>query len=173
MGSMWSRNNVVWLRRRWACREDDPGREARLSPSSSTAGRRSHADAVRHELLAGSIVVECPHRGCAGMLLTGSREIEWPGGTGARLTFRCTREPQSHEVVVTMDPYTPEEVESLKALLYRGEQLACVRCGTVLSLGSQSSQDGWAKSLDSDAAFYCSWCGVKWVAPTELTRRAS
>ncbi len=173
---MWSRGNVVWLRRRWASREDDPGRVARPTVeengSAPGATRRRVSDAVRQRFLARAIAVDCPQAGCGGMLLTEARQIERPGGSGARLVFRCTRQPEAHEFTVSMDPYTPEEEERLKALLYRGEPLVCVRCGTVLELGSTGSRDGWAKSVESGAAFYCSWCGVKWVAPAEMSGRA-
>ena len=173
---MWSRNNVVWLRRRWSSDGDDPGRAARSSASENGEDpgkrRKMLAEPVRREFLARAIVVDCPHTDCDGMMLTGEREIERPGGSGSRLIFRCTRHPESHDVTVTMDPYTAEEIERLKAALYRGEPLVCVRCGTPLELGSASSQDGWAKSLDISAAFYCAWCGVRWDAPAELSKRA-
>ncbi|UCC73359.1 MAG: hypothetical protein JSV86_01990 [Gemmatimonadota bacterium] len=173
---MWSRHNVVWLRRRWASQEDDPGRVVRLAASVNGsepgARRRRLSDAVRREFLARALVIDCPHDDCSGMLLTGAREIERSGGSGSRIVFRCTREPEGHEVTVTMDPYTADEVERLKASLYRGERLVCVRCGTALELGSVASKDGWAKSLQAGAAFYCNWCGVKWVAPAELSERA-
>jgi hypothetical protein len=173
---MWSRHNVVWLRRRWASDGEDPGRVARSSVvgNGSDRGKKRQllSEPVRREFLEQAIVVDCPHADCDGMLLTSAREIERPGGSGARLVFRCTRQPESHEVTVTMDPYTAEEIERLKAALYRGEPLLCVRCGTHLELGSVLSQDGWAKSLDSPAAFYCAWCGVRWDAPAELSKRA-
>lgn len=173
---MWSRHNVVWLRRRWTSDRSDPGRKARVNAAESGLEpgkrRKKLSEPVKREFLAQAIVIDCPHAGCEGMLLTSAREIERPGGNGARLVFRCTRHPQSHDVTVTMDPYTGEEIEQLKAALYRGEQLKCVRCGTPLELGSASSQDGWAKSVDSPAAFYCAWCGVRWDAPAELSRRA-
>lgn len=173
---MWSRHNAVWLRRRWSSATDDPGRAARTSVSENGLEpgkkRKRLADVVRREFLARAMVIDCPHGGCVGKLLTSARQIERPGGSGARLVFRCTRHPDSHDVTVTMDPYSAEEIERLKAALYRGEALRCVRCGTPLELGSASSQDGWAKSLDSSAAFYCSWCGVRWDAPAELSKRA-
>ncbi|MGD2216653.1 MAG: hypothetical protein PVJ64_07850 [Gemmatimonadales bacterium] len=164
------------MRRRWASDGDDPGRAARWSVTGNGSDpgqqRQRRSEGVKREFLARAIVIDCPHADCDGMLLTGAREIERLGGSGARLVFRCTREPESHEVTVTMDPYTAEEVERLKAALYRGEALGCVRCGTLLELGSVSSQDGWAKSLDSSAAFYCAWCGVRWEAPAELSKPA-
>ncbi len=167
---------MVWLRRRWACDVDDPGRASRAGQSGNGSDpgrqRQMRSEPVRREFLAGAIVIDCPHAGCDGMLLTHAREIERPGGSGARLLFRCTRDPESHEVTLTMDPYTAEEVEGLKAVLYRGEPLECVRCGTPLELGTVTSQDGWAKTLDSSVAFYCAWCGVRWDAPAELNKRA-
>ncbi len=172
----WSRHNLVWARPRWASLEDDPGRVARLAVwengEEPGSGRLSAKLRIREEFLTRAILIACPESGCRGILLTGAREVERSGGNSARIIMRCTRDPEHHEFAITMDAYDAEEVDDLKASLYRGEQLACVRCGTPLELGSVASQDGWAKSLESGAAFYCSWCGVRWVAPNETSRRA-
>jgi hypothetical protein len=172
---MWSRLNVVWLRRRWASQEDDPGRRARVArPEKSSGGgngRKSVAEAVRRELYARSVIIDCTHADCAGMFLTGAREINHLRGSGSRVVLRCTRHPDDHELTVSIEPCTPEEVERLKASLFRGERLACVRCGTPLELGSVEAKDGWAKSLDSGAAFHCPWCGVSWAIPADMKGR--
>jgi hypothetical protein len=175
LAGMWSRHNVVCLRRCWSSDGADPGRAARRTGSDNgsepATRRRKLADAIRVEFLDRAIVIDCPHDDCGGMLLTGAREIE-RGGGGARIVIRCTRHPEAHEVKVAMEPYTAEEVERLRERLYRCESLACMRCGTAMELGSAKSNDGWAKSLESGAAFYCNWCGVKWVAPAEMSKRA-
>ena len=75
-------------------------------------------------------------------------------------------------MTLTMDPYTQDETDQVKARLLRGEPPTCVRCGTELSLGSTPSPDGWAKTANSRETYHCPWCGVRWVPPTDQKRRA-
>jgi hypothetical protein len=100
------------------------------------------------------------------------REEERHGGSGTRLVLRCTREPTEHEVTLTMDPYKTEEVDQMKSKLARGEQPSCARCRSELSLGSTEGPQAWGKSADSQAVYFCPWCGVSWVPPVDLKRRA-
>jgi hypothetical protein len=141
--------------------------------SPDKGGRRTLEQAIKREFLAREIVIDCPSSGCSGKFLTERREINRPSGTGARVVLRCTRQPEEHEVTLSMDPLTVEEADALKSSLVRGESLACVRCGDPLELGSVESPDGWAKSVNSQAVYHCPWCGVKWVPPVETKRRAS
>lgn len=173
---MFNRHNVTAMRRRWASLPDDPGWGARTSRHASASdgesARRSVTSAMRRKFLAGERIIDCPNRACLGRILTCSRTIERPGGPGTRVVLRCTRNPAEHEVTLSLEPYTPEEEDVLKSSLSRGERPACGRCGSEMDLGSVDSPDGWAKSVNAQAAYYCSWCGVRWVPPVDLKRRA-
>jgi hypothetical protein len=172
---MWSRLNVVAMRRRWGSLAKDPGRLGRASvPADGSEERRSRRladDALRRAFLAREAVIDCPYRGCQGLLLTRRREISRPGGTGARVVLRCTRHPETHDVMIALEPYSAEEVDQLGSMLLRGESLRCVRCGSLLQLGSLDSPEGWGRSVSSAPAYYCGWCGVRWV-PASGERRA-
>lgn len=163
------------MRRRWASLRDDPGwgaSSAAAPVASGSAGRRVALEAIRRGFLRRERYLNCPNPACQGLIVSSMRVLERHGGSGTRLVLRCTREPSEHEVTLTMDPYTPEEVEQMKSKLIRGESPSCVRCGSELSLGSTEGPNAWGKSVGSQAAYHCPWCGVKWVPPVDLKRRA-
>jgi hypothetical protein len=173
---VFNRHNVTAMKRRWASLPDDPGWVARTSRRAGAAdgesAHRSLKRVMKQKFLAGERIIDCPNRTCPGRILTCSRSIERPGGSGTRVVLRCTRNPEEHEVVVSLEPYTPEEEDVLKSSLSRGERPACGRCGSEMDLGSVESPDGWAKSVNAPAAYYCPWCGVRWVPPVDVKRRA-
>jgi|GEM_PF-3128245 len=171
---MASGTNVLWMRQRWASRETDPGRSARQLPAreSDSEGGEPVAAAIKREFLMRPVVIDCPRPGCVGMLLPGRREVSRPGGTRVRIVLRCTREPEDHDFVISMDPYTADEVEQLKTSLHRGERLTCPRCGTSMVFGSLTEDDGWGKPVDIGESHYCAWCGLRWSPPNEVKERA-
>jgi hypothetical protein len=171
---MWSKSNPLGMRRRWASFSDDPGRVAKVLVNGSEPGERQRVrqKEVRRSFLERAVVIDCPADGCDGKLLPDRREIIQPGGSGSRILLRCTRDPEGHDVTMTMDPYKPEEEDQLKSMLVRGERPKCVRCRTSLELGSVDDVGGWGKSMDASVAFHCGWCGVRWVPPTDLKCRA-
>ena len=172
---MASGKNVVWMRQRWASRESDPGRSARQQPArgSDQEGGQSVAAAIKREFLRRPVVIDCPRPGCVGLLLPGRREVSRPGGTRVRIVLRCTREPEDHDFVISMDPYTGDEVEQLTTSLRRGEGLICPRCGAPMQYGVLTEDDGWGKPVDIGEGHYCAWCGVIWSPPEEAQERAS
>lgn len=171
---MANRVNVAWMRQRWACRETDPGRGARQAspPESDSGGGQVVAAAIKQEFLRRPVVIDCPRPGCIGMLLPDRREITRPGGARVRIVLRCTREPQDHDFVITMDPYAADEAEQLNTKLRRGEQPVCPRCSAALEFGSLREDDGWGNLVEIGESHYCPWCGVRWSPPDELKGNA-
>jgi hypothetical protein len=166
---MWSRLNVVGLRRRWGSLQTAPGRSARRDAprrgSDLGNGRSSAAESVKVAFLAKEILIDCPRPGCVGKLLMSRRRFGDTAGTGSRVVLHCTRGAEDHEVTITMEPYTTEEKEELEALQSMAKTLRCRRCDTSLELGSVEVQDAWTDSVNSEAAYYCPWCGLKWLLP--------
>lgn len=163
---MWSRLNVVGLRRRWASREDDPGHQARERVFVSLRagnGRRSRAEEpVLRSFLARDVVIDCPQRGCPGKLLTSVRQISRNGGMGSRVTLRCTRRPRDHAVTLSLAGYTFEESERIRGLHRRGERVQCARCGTGLVEGAFVERRRWLPERETATGdeYHCPWCGV-------------
>jgi len=117
--------------------------------------------------LAREVLIDCPHDGCVGKILTGQRQIGDTAGTGSRLALSCTREPEEHVITLSIEPLTTEEKESLKAASDRGEKLHCKRCGTPLKKGTVEVADAWTETVSREKAHCCTWCGVKWLVPAE------
>lgn len=171
---MFGRLSVTGMRQRWASSASDPGwtaREARPGVPSGPTKRQSVAREVKRSYTARERLIDCPHAECPGLLLTGTREVE-RHGSASRITLRCTREPDEHETVLSMEPYTAEETEAFKSHLLRGDHLACLRCRSEMQLGTVDSPEGWGKSAASEPAYYCPWCGLRWVPPVEMKQRA-
>ncbi len=168
---MWSRLNVVGLRRRWGSLQTAPGRSARPDAprrgSDLGNGRSRAAESVKVKVafLAKEILIDCPRPGCVGKLLTIRRRFGDTAGTGSRVVLHCTREAEDHEVTITMEPYTTEEKEELEGLHSTAKTLRCRRCDTSLELGSVEAQDAWTDSVNGEAGYFCPWCGLKWLLP--------
>jgi len=163
---MWSRLNAVGMRRRWATREDDPGRlgwpAGQVGQPAADAVRTPIADVVRREFLAGAAIINCPTPGCVGILVTGQREFANGGQAGSRVLFRCTREADDHEFTISLVPFTSEESDRLHSSLRGGASLTCPRCETKLDRRSSIVGDGPADPAVAPESFGCSWCGLSW-----------
>ena len=169
--SMWGTLNIVGLRRRWGSLENAPGRTARLEASRNgsgrTNGRSAAAESTKASFLAREVLIDCSHAGCEGKILTGKRQLGDTAGTGSRIALSCTREPEEHEITISIEPLTTEEKEALKASSDRNEQLQCKRCGTRLKMGQVEVADAWTGTVSRESAYCCPWCGVKWLVPAE------
>jgi len=169
---MWSRWNVIGMRRRWGSLENAPGRGAWSKPSMNgsdrTDGRSTAAEWIKLAFLAREILIDCPKAGCAGKILTGQRRFGETAGTGSRIVLRCTREPEEHEIAVTIEPYTAEEKEALEASHGSEKRVQCKRCETPMKLGSVEVSDAWTDSVSTESAYFCPWCGVKWMVPSDV-----
>ncbi|NIR73788.1 MAG: hypothetical protein GWM93_20610 [Gemmatimonadetes bacterium] len=161
------------MRRRWSSSADDPGWTAGdvngASGSADSSSRQVRMGEVKRSYTARERLIDCPHRECPGLLLTGTREVE-RHGSAARIALRCTREPEDHEVTLSIEPYTAEETDVFKSQLLRGDPPACVRCGSEMDLGSVDSPDGWGNSEQAQPAYFCPWCGLRWVPSVETKR---
>jgi len=168
---MWSTLNIVGLRRRWGSLENAPGKVARLGVSSKgggqSNGRSAAAESTKASFLAREVLIDCPHAGCEGKILTSKRQFGDTAGTGSRIALSCTREPEEHVVTVSIEPLTTKEKEALKASSDKNEKLHCKRCGTSLKMGTVEVADAWTESVSRETAYGCPWCGVKWLAPAE------
>jgi DNA-directed RNA polymerase subunit RPC12/RpoP len=131
-------------------------------------GRSSGADSVRPAFLARDVVIDCPQSGCPGKILTVRREFAESGGTASRVVLRCTRAPEEHELAITIEPFSAEEKEELRAQQQRGEEMLCRRCGTTMEHRTVLVPDAWTDSVSQEEAYACPWCGVKWLVPAEL-----
>jgi hypothetical protein len=160
---MWSRFNVVGLRRRWAAREDDPGRLQRSFGTNGDGrngnGRRDIAEVAKRAFVTRDIAIDCIYPGCKGKFLTSLREFSHNGSAGSRIVLRCTRRHE-HELAFTIRPYTPAEHERLRALHQEGEPLHCARCHTVLQTGSRNGR--WLAASAEMEHYFCPWCGLTW-----------
>lgn len=168
---MWSTLNIVGLRRRWGSFENAPGRVARSGVSSNgtgrTNGRSAAAEKVRALFLAREVLIDCPHAGCAGKILTSKRQFGESVGTGSRIALSCTREPEEHQITISIEPLTTEEKDSLKGSIDKNEKLHCERCNTRLKMVTVEVADAWTESVSRESAYCCPWCGVKWLVPAE------
>jgi hypothetical protein len=160
---MWSRFNVVGLRRRWGAREDDPGRVrppfSANGASRDGNGRRGIAELARLAFLGREIAIDCMYPGCDGKFLTSLREFSRNGSAGSRIVVRCTRR-HDHELAFTIRPYTPAEHEILRGLHRGGEPLHCARCSTILRPGSRNGR--WVAASAEMEHYFCPWCGLTW-----------
>ena len=125
------------------------------------------AESIKASFLAREVLIDCPHAGCVGKMLTGQRQFGDTAGTGSRIALSCTREPEEHVITVSIEPLTTEEKESLKATSDRGEKLHCKRCGTHLKKGTVEVSDAWTETVSRESAHCCPWCAVKWLVPAE------
>jgi hypothetical protein len=168
---MWGTLNIVGLRRRWGSLENAPGKVARFEVSSNgggqSNGRSAVAESTKASFLAREVLIDCPHAGCVGKILTGKRHFGDTAGTGSRIALSCTREPEEHVVTISIEPLNSKEKETLKAASDRNEKLHCKRCGTGLKKGTVEVADAWTESVSRQAAYCCPWCGVKWPVPAE------
>lgn len=168
---MWSTLSIVGLRRRWGSLEHAPGRVARLKVSSNGIGRTNArsaaAESTKASFLAREVLIDCPHAGCVGKILTGKRQLVDTAGTGSRIALSCTREPEEHEITISIEPLTTQEKEALKASSDMNEKLHCKRCGTHLKMVTVEVADAWTESMSRESAYCCPWCGVKWLVPAE------
>jgi hypothetical protein len=160
---MWSRFNVVGLRRRWGTREDDPGR---LQPPMNAKvaalngkGRRDIAEAAKRAFVARDVAIDCIYPGCKGKFLTSLKEFSHNGSAGSRIVLRCTRR-HDHELSFTVRPFTPAEHEGLRALHRKGAPLHCARCSSILRPGSRNGR--WVAASAEMEHYFCPWCGLTW-----------
>ncbi len=164
---MWGTLNIVGLRRRWGSLENAPGKTARYYASNNRNGRTSKrgsaAKSTRASFLAREILIDCPHPGCEGKILTSKRQLGDTAGTGSRIAMSCTREPEEHVVTISIDPLTRDEQEALKLSSERKDKIHCKRCGTRMKKGTVEVADAWTETVNRETAYRCPWCGVKWV----------
>lgn len=167
-GAMWSRLNLEGLRQRWASTEDDAGwssgsTASRPRPSGANPGVADRR--IQREFIARETIIDCPHRDCPGIYVTGRREIRRAPGTGSRVILRCTRRPSDHESTLSMPAYSTEEREALRAAFLRNETPRCTHCKSQLELRKTDGPGVPGTPAEGAASYYCSWCGVKWVRP--------
>lgn len=157
---MWSRFNVVGLRRRWGTRQDDPGRfRPPFGASRNGNGRRDIAEMAKRAFVTRDVAIDCIYPGCKGMFLTSLREFSHNGSAGSRIVMRCSRRHE-HELAFTIRPYTPAEHERLRGLHQKGKPLHCARCSTLLRPGSRNGR--WLAASAEMEHYFCPWCGLTW-----------
>jgi DNA-directed RNA polymerase subunit RPC12/RpoP len=100
-------------------------------------------------------------------MLTARREFAESGGTASRIVLRCTREPEEHDLRISIEPYSSEEKEQLETLQERGDPLVCRRCGTAMEQGTVRIADAWTDSVNREEGYSCPWCGVKWLVSNQ------
>lgn len=163
---------VAGLRRRWTMPDNEPGAVALLDAEAESNGRAVR-NGVKVEFMCREPVIACPHPRCAGMLVTGRRElIDW-GRTGSRVVLRCSREPQEHSFTLSMEPYTVEEHDRFKVALHRSEGPCCPRCGTGLQAPSANGNGNGGAGGRDRGAYRCGWCGLRWLPGSDAQRRVS